>query len=144
MAVMKLRKWSFSGFRYTRLVRRALSLVLLLAFSLPLLLPALALAQGPDANLPLCCRKNGKHHCAMMAGTTTPKPGVNASAVPQRCPFYPALVTPQSHLELASPLRAAAFAEIVNHPALRPQTEARARIALDCARHKRGPPSHLL
>ena len=33
------------------------------------------------------------------------------------------------------------FAEIVSHPTVKPQTEARARVALDLSRQKRGPPA---
>lgn len=136
---------SISMLRYTRVVRRLLSFMLLLVFSLPLIPPALALAQGPESNLPLCCRRNGAHHCAMMMHRNgTPAPGTNFAAIPQRCPAYPALVTPLRHVDLAAPAASAAFAEIVSHPAIHAQTKARARISLDCARHKRGPPSVFL
>jgi hypothetical protein len=48
-------------------MRRLLSILLLAAFALPLVAPGLALAQGPDAGLPACCRRHGQHHCAMSA-----------------------------------------------------------------------------
>jgi hypothetical protein len=117
----------------------------LLVFSLPLILPALALAQGPESNLPACCRRNGAHHCAMaMRSNAMPASGTNLSALPQHCPAYPALVTPLRHVNLTAPAGPAAFAELVSNPAIRRQTEARACVSPDCARHKRGPPSTLL
>src|SRR6185437_12395136 len=50
---------------YNRSVRRLLALSLLLLFSFPLVSPLLALSSNSDANLPVCCRRNGVHHCGM-------------------------------------------------------------------------------
>jgi hypothetical protein len=117
----------------------------LLVFSLPLILPAVALAQGPDANLPMCCRRNGAHHCAMMIRhAAAGNAGTNLSAIPQHCPAYPALVTPLRHVDLAGPAASTVTSNSISQPAVRQQTAALALLALDCARHKRGPPSPLL
>ncbi len=69
------------------IVRRLLSIALLLAVSLPLAAPLLA-ATDADALLPACCRRAGMHHCT---GAT---PGAGWSAVPMQCPEYPRTVTP--------------------------------------------------
>jgi hypothetical protein len=125
-------------------VRRALSIVLLLLFSLPLISPLLALASSSDANLPACCRRNGSHRCFRTIHTDAPAPGTQLSANPKPCPAYPAIVAPLRHIDLSSPKTSLIFAEIVSHSTLKLQTEARARVALDRARQKRGPPASIL
>lgn len=70
-------------------MRRSVAISLLLWLALAIALP-LAVSDG-DQSLPPCCRRNGKHHCAMMdtylrlraSGT----PMLNAP--PMRCPLYP-------------------------------------------------------
>jgi hypothetical protein len=126
-------------------VRRLLSLVLLAVFGLPLILPALALAQGPNSNLPMCCRRNGVHHCAMaMRSRAADSPGTRLSSIPQHCPAYPALVTPLRHVDLAGPAASADVAESVSQTAVLQRAAAFTPLALDFGRHKRGPPSPLL
>jgi hypothetical protein len=44
-------------------MRRAIAISLMMLFSWTLIAPFYARDSG--ANLPACCRKNGKHHCAM-------------------------------------------------------------------------------
>jgi hypothetical protein len=73
-----------------------------------------------------------------------PGSGASLSAIPQRCPAYPAAVTPARHGDLSFHAASLIFAEIVSHPAIKFQTEARARVALDLSRQKRGPPTDLL
>jgi hypothetical protein len=125
-------------------VRRVLSFALLLLFSLPLISPLLALTATSDANLPACCRRNGAHHCTSMARPTDPPAGINLSAIPQHCPAYPAVVTSARHGDLSFHDASLIFAGIVSHPTVKPQTQARARVALDISRQKRGPPTDLL
>ena len=121
-------------------MRRLLSITLLLAFFLPMLAPIVALGEGPDAGLAMCCRKSGQHHC-MLAMTTDGAPRWTAL---NRCPMCPRSVT-SGHGERVGVVAAALiFGEVVAHPGVRRQVEARARIALDRARHKRGPPADVL
>ncbi|WP_433971708.1 hypothetical protein [Tunturiibacter lichenicola] len=131
--------------RYNSGVRRLLSIVLLFIFSFPLISPVLALTGGSDANLPACCRRGGAHHC-MLKMRTAESTGseVSLSAIPPRCPAFPAAVAPIKHGDLSFHAASLIFAEIVNHPSARTQTEARARVALDRSRQKRGPPVDLL
>jgi len=72
-------------------MRRALSILLVLFFSLGPL--AAALEGGEDANLPACCRRHGAHHCAMktgaaatMADGASGKTGIRA---PLTCSQFP-------------------------------------------------------
>ena len=142
MPLAKLRR---TKLRYNLPVRRFLGIALLLLFSLPLISPLLALSAGSDANLPACCRRNGAHHCKqLMRSTGSSAPGVSLSPMPQRCPEYPAAVTLTHHGDLSIHNASLIFAEIVSHPAVKTQTQARARVALDRSRRKRGPPTDLL
>ncbi len=104
-------------------MRRLLAIALFFLVSFPLISPLFALTGGPQANLPACCRRNGAHHCM---GT-------------MRMPD-----SADQTIKLAPPAAALLFAEVVGHPAVRPQVQARARVSLDRSRHKRGPPVTLL
>jgi hypothetical protein len=70
--------------------------------------------------------------------------GISLSTIPQHCPSYPAVITQFRHGDLSIHAASLAFAEIVSHPAIKFQTEARARVSLDRASQKRGPPTELL
>ncbi|MGA3372851.1 MAG: hypothetical protein ABSC48_13925 [Terracidiphilus sp.] len=69
-------------------MRRGLSLFLILFFGFGPL--ASALAASDESRLPPCCRRHGKHHCAMMvqmaAQAASGKPGFSA---PMTCPLFP-------------------------------------------------------
>ncbi len=115
---------------------------LLILLSAPLIAPLLALSRDPDANLPVCCRRNGKHHCMMSAEMMQAMlGGTRVSVVPMKCPMYPRAINSAQHHELSFHTAALLFAEAVSHPALHAQTEARARVSRFCARQKRGPPA---
>jgi hypothetical protein len=127
-------------------VRRLLAISLLLLFLAPAVMPLFALGANSDANLPACCRRNGKHHCAMspemmQAMMQSMMNGTQVNVLPMKCPMYPRAITTAHHDELSFHTAALIFAAIVSHPAIHLQTEARARVALDCARQKRGPPA---
>jgi hypothetical protein len=126
-------------------VRRLFSAILLLVFSLPLISPVLALASDSDQNLPACCRRNGAHHCKGMPHLAgSPHSGATLSTISPRCPSYPAVVTQVRHGDLSLHTASLIFAGIVSHPTIKLQTHARARVALDRSRRKRGPPSNLI
>ena len=124
-------------------MRRLLGIALLLLFSLPLMTPLLALSSGPESNLPICCRRNGAHHCTGMLAESS-APGINLSAIPQRCPAYPAVVTQVRHGKLSLPTASLIFARIIGSPVAKTHTTSQARIALDLSHQKRGPPTELL
>lgn len=128
-------------------VRRLNASTLLFFVLLPLLSPLTALANDEDPNLPACCRRHGgmRHQCAMMMAYLMARlPGTKLLPTPVPCPDAPVTTAPTTqpflHLDQASHF----FAEVVAHPALHVQTEARARVALDRAWRKRGPPSVVL
>jgi len=103
-----------------------------------------AATNDPEANLPACCRKHGKHHCAMMTSLMEANASGRAQvgATPERCGMYPRGTAAVGTTVYGAPgVSAAVYAEVVSHPAVQAQTEARYRLALDRARQKRGPPS---
>jgi hypothetical protein len=128
-------------------MRRLSAISLALFMLLPMLMPLTALGQDEDANLPMCCRRHGgkRCHCAMMmAYLASRMPGTKVMATPVPCPDCPSTAPVSAHFQLGLSSAPAHFAAIGAHPAIHAQTEARARIALDRAWRKRGPPASLL
>src|SRR5947199_9869202 len=106
-----------------------------------LILPAFA--SSTVSNLPPCCRKNGKHQCAIQESQSSP---VSAfSVIRAKCPCYPQVLSVSCQSDLGSPsIATAVFAGIIQHPALAPQAEAAARVSAVRSNQKRGPPFFLL
>ena len=131
-------------FLRTPLVRRTISITLLLLLSLPLISPLFALGSTAESRLPACCRMHGKHHCMMpVEEMEALLYGVHFTPVPMKCPLFPKALSPVPHQTLFFDRAALPFAEALSRPALARQTEPWARVALDGARHKRGPPAAL-
>jgi hypothetical protein len=120
-------------------MRRALASFLLAVFSFPLIAPALFV--DAEANLPACCRRDGKHHCAMTMDEAAPATGVSFRTVQSRCPLYPgAPAAPVGRYVAVLRSSGAVFGAIVTHPAIHFQTEAGYRISFGRSSQKRGPP----
>jgi hypothetical protein len=118
-------------------VRRLLAISMLMFFGLPFALPLFG-ARAAEASLPICCRRNGKHHCAMASMDSYT--GRSTSIVTERCPYSTA-TPPMLVLRSFTPTTAASvFAGIAHHPAISAQTEAQWRVSFDRTRQKRGPP----
>jgi hypothetical protein len=123
-------------------MRRLVSITLLLLLSLPLISPLFALGSTAESRLPACCRTHGKHHCMMSVEEMEALLyGVHFTPVPMKCPLFPKALSPVPHQTLAIDHPALLFAKVVSHPASPRQTEVWACLALEGARHKRGPPS---
>lgn len=131
-------------------MRRLLGFLLLATVGLPLWAPLLALGQPPGASLPACCRRDGKHHCAMgmaaMGESASAAEQVPAWKAPrERCPFCPGSVSAAYHHEVGSTASTQpAFAYVAAHPLGPIQTESKRRVSRDRSRQKRGPPFSLL
>ena len=112
----------------------------MLFFSLPLVSSLFGTATA-EATLPVCCRRDGRHHCGM--GSEGSAQGSSAGTVGEKCPYTPSasafLVLPSFTPSTAASI----FAGITRHPALSPQTDAQLRISFDRVRQKRGPPALL-
>jgi hypothetical protein len=123
-------------------MRRALAVLLVLLISPPLI-PALGFG-SPEGKLPPCCRRDGKHGCAMKTGRKgeVPTSNVDIVAAPQ-CESYP-----PADATFAGPVLLVCPGPMLSTPVLGlagavSQTEARYRISFNRARQKRGPPARL-
>jgi hypothetical protein len=127
-------------------LRSLLSILLLVAFGLPIAAPLLIGTADGEARLPACCRKNGKHHCMMSLSERSQlaQDDPQFTAPMEKCPYYPAAI-PVFHTKFYTvPMANAVFASLVNHPSGVAQTESRYRISRDRSRLKRGPPTLFL
>lgn len=122
---------------------KLLSILLLVIFGFSPVLPLLATGTPDDASLPACCRRNGKHHCAMQmnASGTALEAAPTFRAPQQRCPFAPQASLSVHTGFLAHTTQAATALVLMSHPASVAQTECKLRIARDRSRQKRGPPT---
>jgi hypothetical protein len=119
-------------------MRRALASLLLAVFSFPLIAPAMF--ADAESQLPECCRRGGKHHCAMTMDEAAPASGVTFRSIPQRCPLYcGALSAPGDYVAVLKS-SGAVFGALVSHPAIQLQVEAGYRISFSRSAQKRGPP----
>jgi len=122
-------------------VWRIIAAALLLVFAGNTALPALF--ADPESNLPACCRRDGKHHCAMMdmAGMAQDDGEAYWKSAPQKCGQFP-----KAGASLCSaktgPQRTSETGRVVsNDPTVVAQTEVFYRISHSRSREKRGPPS---
>jgi hypothetical protein len=121
-------------------VRRIPAIVLLLvAFSLSLISPLLLAAAPKD--LPACCRRDGKHHCAKQMAQP-PVEGVQIAAL-STCPLFPAgKVTPATVQTGAEPpIFTVTDTALATHPALLAQPAQRQSETGVRPWQQRGPPS---
>ena len=117
-------------------VSRIMAMALLLLSSVDLAAPFL-MADAQSA-LPPCCRRDGKHHCAMMDMIDGDGSPTFASS---RCPLYSRHGILANFQAAASPPQVAPVVSLVfTRPAGRAQTEILYRISYARSRQERGPP----
>jgi hypothetical protein len=126
-------------------LRRLLSILLLVAFGLPVVSPLLAMERMDQTRLPACCRRDGKHHCmASMSDRNSLSKTTRAFSTPtEKCPYCPSAIIAGHTDLLALPTAKAVFASLVSHTSGIAQTESLRRISRDRSRQKRGPPTLL-
>jgi hypothetical protein len=120
-----------------KFIASALLLILACDTTLP------ALLAGPDANLPACCRRDGKHHCAMMEMLEKPQENAGPSwkTAAKKCPLFPR-GTVAFVADSSTPPPVAGFAGLLSGaPIVKAQTEVLFHISHSRTRQKRGPPS---
>lgn len=119
-------------------MRRILASLLVVLFGFSLIAQAL-FASDPDSNLPACCRRNGKHHCAMMTRSGESSGPVLLAA---RCPAFPSVnAIPSSQTAgLPGSSSSTRIALEMQSPSLI-GIQAHSRISYSQAGQKRGPPS---
>ena len=118
-------------------MRRLLAIFLLAAFGLPVAASALALAQDSGSpHLPVCCRRNGAHHCAMLAASRgAPAVSATCSSFPQ-----PSTTAPAANSAALIPPAPATLFHLTTFTASQ-RAETQRRISRERSRHKRGPPT---
>jgi hypothetical protein len=124
-------------------MRRLSALLLLALFSLSLIGAAVS-QPDEDAGTPACCRRLGKHHCAMKARQTQKPGGISVRTIGEKCPYsgWSATLTLHSHTT-DIPVAQAFYANVVSHPTPQIQNEVRRRVSFHRSRQKRGPPARL-
>ncbi len=124
-------------------LRKLITIALLVVFGLPFAQSLFALTPKGDANLPACCRRNGKHHCMMSMAERAQSLDDKAriEAPKDKCPYAPATVAVSHHPTDGVAAASVVYAELLSHPSVRPHTESKRRIARDRSRSKRGPPT---
>ncbi len=122
---------------------RAIAILLVSLISFGLMAPAISAGSG--AQLPPCCRAKGKHHCAMrMAYLLEHRGNSSVNTIAEKCPCFPKAWTSASNSQTYSPRGFQVFfGDVLSHPAVHAQTEARYRISFSRSKQKRGPPSFL-
>jgi len=130
-----------------RILRKLIAIALLAVLGLPFASSLFALTPKSEANLPACCRRNGKHHCMMSMAERNQllgdKPGFSAPL--DKCPYSPVAILGIRHpINFMPNSGQTIYAGLVSHPTGVAQTECKLRIAHDKARGKRGPPASSL
>src|ERR1022692_907467 len=101
---------------------RGLAMLLVALFGLSPMSP-LVLATDADSRLPACCRRGGKHSCAMTASQPASSSGQTLQAA--KCRFFPpAQAIPPGRTVSLRGVSRAIIGGLVSHPALRYQTQA--------------------
>jgi hypothetical protein len=125
-------------------MRRALASILLVLFSFTLIAPLLLADNASD--LPACCRRDGKHHCAMMGMSGAEEIPASAAlkAVESKCPLFPkAGAVPVSSKTILNNLAArAGVPHLSGFAAARP-VDHQPYFASRGSIQKRGPPASL-
>jgi hypothetical protein len=123
---------------YNTAMRRRLAMLLVALFSFSPIAPAVFASDG-DSRLPACCRRGGKHGCAMMASQPASPSGHAVQAA--TCGLFPPAkaIAPVRTVSLSA-VSLATFAELPSHPASRSQADAVYRIAYNRAGQQRAPP----
>lgn len=123
-------------------MRRIAGTILFAVLLVPVFLPFFAQRNNPDSQLPACCRRDGKHHCAMKMAAAMDEPSSDhtvKSASPA-CPYCPASTTVAPTVAFYPPAAAAFYASVVRHPAIHQQTAVNLLVAESRSHQKRGPP----
>jgi len=117
-------------------MRRLLAIAMVFCFGYGLAAPLLA--ADLDSNLPQCCRRDGRHHCA--SGMESQTGARSVSTIAPKCPMCPKSTVAPGALTLADIQTSKTGTPLYAHPESRPQTEARYRVSFARSRQKRGPP----
>ena len=128
---------------YQSQMRRVLSILLVLSFSLGPL--AATFGAGEDPRLPACCRRNGAHHCAMGMGASAIAAEIASGQAivraPSTCPSFPSAAAATNsgpHALTSTPMSLPVLLAQLHSPAAGGAT---ARISQIRTRSGRAPPA---
>jgi hypothetical protein len=121
-------------------VSRTISIAVLLAVIAPSFLIFADLNSSQPAKLPACCRRDGNHHCAMMATAVEPASETQAKSLPPVCPFRSQASLVAFGMAYVPASSSGYFAGLESHPAIHAQTFAALRVSEMRSHQKRGPP----
>ena len=139
-------------------MRRILAILLLLVLGSGSVTPAAALATGlisgpasqwsgkvDDSRLPACCRRHGKHHCAMsLPGEAADSNGEATLSAKDSCPWMPRALASTAP-SMAAIVRSATSSAVLPSSLL---MQRRSAVAAQCSERrgwpKRGPPASQL
>ena len=122
-------------------MRRVFASLLVALFSFSLIAPAV-FASDSDSKLPACCRRDGKHHCSLMAKAAS-QSGPALRSGP--CVYFPtARATPASQFSGLPGVSRAILTGVQVGPASFCRPESLSRISYSQAGQKRGPPASSL
>src|SRR6185369_1664559 len=97
-------------------VARAIAWGVLMAVILPSFLVLTALPSNPSYDLPACCRRDGKHHCAMMMMVDEQTTSDHQFAsVPDQCPFRDATINGSRTSSYVATAAVVHCAELLSH-----------------------------
>ena len=130
-------------------MRRALSILLIVVFGMPALAPLFGTVAPDDANVPACCRRHGQHHCLMGEAERTALQALGLASPEFRapaptCPYQHSSVRSVQQVRLAIPAAQVLYAALVSHPTGLAQTHSKWRVSRERSRQKRGPPGMIL
>jgi hypothetical protein len=124
---------------------RAAAGVVLAIFLLPLFLPFFNL--GSESSLPACCRRDGKHHCAMSVPLRQVLPGTSSGPVARTaipaCPYRSHLLMPVVSRVLFVPPLQGFSVPAISYAELNRKSVFLARFSEFSTELERGPPSLL-
>ncbi len=128
-------------------MRRVLSILMVLFFSLGPLAPVLS-ASDDDSALPACCRRHGAHHCAMsMEQAAAVAQSLSGNAVltaPATCPAFPGYDAATSSAPQAIAAAPISLPALLAQPHSSAAGRAAARLSQIRTRVSRGPPADSL
>lgn len=126
-------------------LRKLLAITLLAILGLPFATSLFALTPKSEANVPACCRRNGKHHCMMSMSQRAElsSPGMQLRAPLERCPYCPASLVTAGHQLAAVPVGSRVLSLLTATSTLDVRVERRSMLFRDRSHPKRGPPQLL-
>lgn len=120
-------------------MRRFSAFALFAALVVPALLPFAV--SSPESNLPACCRRDGRHHCAMTAMMERASQQTSFRQQAPECPYRSQSVLLARSFSVYPTASPAFYAAVVQHPAIHAQTVAARLVSTARSHLKRGPPS---